>query len=74
MGWCPRTGGGQRLMRRTASHEFYVWATCQDKDLEKVTPRANLRIPFLISLGGVMEKMHKSNETPSNVEGQPLGA
>ena len=25
MGWCPRTGGGQRLMRRTAVNELMCW-------------------------------------------------
>ena len=30
-GWCPRTGGGQRLMNRKAVNEDIVLATCQDK-------------------------------------------
>ena len=30
-GWCPRTGGGQRLMNRKAVNESIVLATCQDK-------------------------------------------
>ena len=30
-GWCPRTGGGQRLMIRKAVNEDIVLATCQDK-------------------------------------------
>ena len=30
-GWCPRTGGGQRLMIRIAVNEDIVLATCQDK-------------------------------------------
>ena len=31
MGWCPRTGGGQRLMSKTVVNEDIVLATCQDK-------------------------------------------
>ena len=30
-GWCPRTGGGQRLMIKIAVNEDIVLATCQDK-------------------------------------------
>ena len=40
MGWCPRTGKGQRLMFKEAIKEYIWLATCQGKIYENKPPSA----------------------------------
>ena len=40
MGWCPRTGKGQRLMFKEAVSEYIWLATCQGKIYENKPPSA----------------------------------
>ena len=40
MGWCPRTGKGQRLMFKEAISEYIWLATCQGKIYENKPPSA----------------------------------
>ena len=40
MGWCPRTGKGQRLMFKEAVGEYIWLATCQGKIYENKPPSA----------------------------------
>ena len=40
MGWCPRTGKGQRLIFKEAVSEYIWLATCQGKIYENKPPSA----------------------------------
>ena len=43
MGWCPRTGNGQRLMFMEAVSEYIWLATCQGKIYKNKPPSATHR-------------------------------
>ena len=48
MGWCPRTGKGQRLMFKEAVSEYIWLATCQGKIYENKPPSAMHETLYLI--------------------------
>ena len=44
MGWCPRTGKGQRLMFKEVVSEYIWLATCQGKIYENKPPLQRTRL------------------------------